>query len=43
MSRAGVAGPLFISVGQPEQLVKFLEVNPELKGAKAQLQKDRRF
>lgn len=35
MSRANVAGPLFISVGQPEQLAKFLEVNPELAGAKA--------
>jgi len=30
-----VAGPLFISVGQPEQLQKFLDVNPELAGAQA--------
>ena len=36
MSQAGVAGPLFISVGQPEQLAKFLELNDaELAGAKA--------
>lgn len=35
MSRAGVAGPLFISVGRPEQLAQFLEVNPELKDAAA--------
>ena len=35
MSRAGVAGPLFISVGKPTQLAQFLEVNPELTGAKA--------
>lgn len=35
MSAAGVAGPLFISVGQPEQLAKFLELNPELSDAKA--------
>ena len=34
--RAGVAGPLFISVGQPAQLTQFLEVNaPELTGALA--------
>ena len=30
-----MAGPLFISVGQPEQLQQFLEINPELKDAKA--------
>ena len=35
MSAAGVAGPLFISVGQPEQLQKFLDLNPELSQAKA--------
>lgn len=35
MSAAGVAGPLFISVGQPEQLSKFLALNPELAQAKA--------
>ena len=35
MAAAGVAGPLFISVGRPDQLAKFLEVNPELAGAKA--------
>lgn len=35
MSDAGVAGPLFISVGQPDQLAKFLELNPELSDAKA--------
>jgi hypothetical protein len=35
MSRAGIAGPLFISVGAPEQLKSFLDLNPELKGAKA--------
>ena len=35
MSRAGVAGPLFISVGKPEQLQKFLELNDaELRGAR---------
>jgi len=35
LSQAGVAGPLFISVGQPEQLQQFLDINPELKDAKA--------
>lgn len=35
MSAAGVAGPLFISVGQPEQLQKFLDLNPELSQSKA--------
>jgi hypothetical protein len=30
-----VAGPLFISVGRPEQLQQFLDVNPELQDAKA--------
>jgi len=35
MSAAGVAGPLFISVGRPDQLAKFLEINPELAQAKA--------
>lgn len=35
MSAAGVAGPLFISVGQPDQLQKFLDLNPELSQAKA--------
>lgn len=35
MADAGVAGPLFISVGKPTQLTKFLELNPELSDAKA--------
>lgn len=35
MAAAGVAGPLFISVGRPDQLAQFLEVNPELAQAKA--------
>lgn len=35
MSDAGISGPLFISVGKPEQLAKFLELNPELSDAKA--------
>jgi hypothetical protein len=35
MAAAGVAGPLFISVGRPDQLAKFLEVNPELSAAQA--------
>ena len=35
LSRAGVAGPLFISVGEPEQLQKFLSLNPELSNAAA--------
>ena len=36
MSRAGVAGPLFISLGQPEQLSTFLSVNaPDLDDAMA--------
>lgn len=36
LSRAGVSGPLFISVGQPAQLKQFLEVNaPEMNGAAA--------
>lgn len=35
MADAGVAGPLFISVGKPTQLTKFLELNPELSSAKA--------
>ncbi|EOD31452.1 hypothetical protein EMIHUDRAFT_231839 [Emiliania huxleyi CCMP1516] len=35
LAAAGVAGPLFISVGRPDQLKQFLEVNPELTGAKA--------
>ena len=35
LERAGVAGPLFISVGQPEQLRQFLDLNPELNGAAA--------
>jgi len=30
-----VSGPVFISVGAPEKLAKFLEVNPELKGSTA--------
>jgi len=30
-----VSGPVFISVGTPKQLVKFLEVNPELKRSTA--------
>ena len=32
MSRAGVRGPLFISVGKPAQLDQFLNLNPELRG-----------
>ena len=35
LSQAGVAGPLFISVGSSEQLSKFLSLNPELSGAPA--------
>jgi len=36
LANAGVAGPLFISVGQPEQLAKFLELNDaELANAQA--------
>jgi len=35
LSQAGVAGPLFISVGKSEQLAKFLTLNPELEGAPA--------
>lgn len=35
LSDAGVAGPLFISVGKSEQLAKFLALNPELNGAAA--------
>jgi len=35
MALADVAGPLFVSVGRPEQLAQFLELNPELKGAAA--------
>jgi len=35
LAKAGVAGPLFISVGQSDQLAKFLELNPELAGASA--------
>jgi len=35
MVAAGIAGPMFISVGMPEQLQKFLEANDELKGATA--------
>ena len=36
MVAAGVAGPLFVSVGQPDQLKKFLEINsPELADAEA--------
>lgn len=35
MAAAGIAGPMFISVGQPEQLQKFLDLNEELKDAKA--------
>jgi len=35
MSSAGINGPLFISLGQHEQLQKFLDINPELAGAKA--------
>lgn len=30
-----MAGPLFISVGQPEQLQQFLDLNPELNKASA--------
>jgi len=35
MAAAGIAGPMFISVGTPEQLQKFLHVNEELDGALA--------
>jgi len=35
LAAAGVAGPLFVSVGQPEQLRSFLGLNPELNGAPA--------
>mmetsp|Transcript_63042 Transcript_63042/g.173162 ORF Transcript_63042/g.173162 Transcript_63042/m.173162 type:complete len:148 (+) Transcript_63042:129-572(+) len=35
LARAGVAGPLFISVGRSDQLAKFLEINPELASAPA--------
>ena len=35
LATAGVAGPLFISVGRAEQLEKFVELNPELAGAPA--------
>jgi len=35
LAAAGVAGPLFISVGRPDQLAKFLEINPELAAAPA--------
>ena len=35
LASAGVAGPLFISVGRSDQLAKFVELNPELKEAPA--------
>lgn len=35
LSAAGVAGPLFISVGRPDQLATFQQLNPELKDAPA--------
>lgn len=35
LAAAGVKGPLFISVGAPEQLAKFLELNPEVDAASA--------
>ena len=35
MQQAGVNGPLLVSVGRADQLAKFLELNPELAGAKA--------
>lgn len=35
MVAAGIAGPMFISVGTPEQLQKFLDLNEELKNARA--------
>lgn len=35
LESAGVSGPLFISLGQPDQLKKFLDLNPELNGAAA--------
>lgn len=35
LATAGVAGPLFISVGRADQLKKFVELNPELAGAPA--------
>ena len=35
LAAAGVAGPLFISVGRSDQLAKFLDLNPELAGAPA--------
>jgi len=33
LQAAGVAGPLFISVGEPEQLRRFLDSNPEVDSA----------
>lgn len=35
LTAAGVAGPLFVSVGRSDQLAKFLSINPEL--ARAQV------
>lgn len=35
MVTAGIAGPMFISVGTPEKLQKFLDLNEELKDARA--------
>lgn len=35
MAKAGVAGPLFISVGRSDQLAQFLDLNPELASAPA--------
>ena len=35
MQQAGVNGPLLVSVGRADQLAKFLELNPELKGLPA--------
>lgn len=35
LADAGVAGPLFISVGRSEQLATFLDIQPELGGAMA--------
>jgi len=33
MARSGIAGPLFLSVGQPAQLQEFLTALPELTGS----------
>jgi len=43
LEQSGVAGPLFISVGRPEQLQNFLNLNPELKDAKALIEDSEDF